>query len=60
MSMHTTSGAEYLEQLEAEVCLLRKLRQCHEELLVAYRLGRRPSEKCLDTLHSLKASEAAE
>ena len=53
----TMGDGEYIQRLEAEVSLLRKFRQCYEKLLVAHRLGKRPSEKCLDTVHALKASE---
>ena len=48
------SDGEYIQWLEAEVQLLRKLYELHEELLVAYRLRRRPRGKCLDELRKLK------
>jgi len=54
------SDIEYIQRLEAENARLLRFRLCYEKLLAAYRLGTRPSMKCLDELHALKAAEAAE
>lgn len=45
---------ERYAKLEAENDLLRKYLKAKDELLVCYRIGKKPSEKTLDNLYKLK------
>lgn len=44
-------------KIVAEIKRLQDYRRYHEEMLTAYRLGRRPSERCLNELARLRMAE---